>query len=167
VRRKSITKRRREMFLKKLEASGSVTQAAIAGEISRKSWYELKARDAEFALAWDDAEMIFLDKLEATGIKRGVEGEVEMKPYLEIKGGDKRTRMRAVVTKSDRLLELTLKARHPSYKQITRVEQVSPDGSMSPLAGAALAIPNLSNLTKDEVVTITHLLRKACAGVTT
>lgn len=168
ARRKTITKRRMGLFLAKLEDSGSVTKSAIAGEMPRRgTWYERKERDQEFALAWDDAEMVFLDNLEGTGISRAVDGEVEKKPYIDIrKDGTKVTKFRSVVTKSDRLLELTLKARHPSYKPVQRVEQTSPDGSMTPAAPVS-GMPNLDNLTQDEVVTMTHLLRKAHAGAGT
>lgn len=168
ARRKTITKRRLALFLAKLEASGSVTKSAAAGEMPRRqTWYERKERDPEFAQSWDDAEMVFLDNLEGTGISRAVNGEAEEKPYIQInKDGTKQTKFRTVITKSDRLLELTLKARHPLYKPTKAVEVTSPDGSMTPVSAVA-GLPNLDNLTQDEVVTMTHLLRKAHAGVST
>lgn len=166
ARKKTITKRRRGLFLAKLAETGNVSAAALAGEIGRSSWYDKKATDKQFAIEWDDAEMVFLDKFEGTSIKRSVVGEVEKKPYLHVnKDGTKETRMREVVTKSDRLMALTLQARHPSYKPTKLVESTSPDGSMTP--AKVTNLPNLDALEPDEVQTVTRLLRKAHAAAGT
>lgn len=160
ARKKTITKRRRGLFLAKLKATGQVTAAAIAGEIGRSSWYDLKDRDPEFADEWDTAERTFLDYLESQGISRAVVGVNEDVPYTSIdKDGNKVTRFRTINRKSDRLLELTLKSRHPEYKPTKLVEQTSPDGSMTP--SAVSTMPDLSNLSDDEVQTLTELTRKA------
>jgi hypothetical protein len=166
ARKKTITKRRRGLFLDKLRATGNVSEASIAGEIGRGSWYDKRLVDKEFAAEWDDAEMTFLDRFEATAIKRSVVGEIERKPYLHVnKDGSKQTKMRDVITKSDRLMALTLTARHPSYRPVTRVEQTSPDGSMTP--AKVTTMPNLDALEPKEVQTLTHLLRKAHAAAGT
>jgi len=167
ARKKTITKRRRGLFLDKLRATGNVSEAALAGEIGRSSWYDKRLVDKEFAAEWDDAEMVFLDKFEATSIKRSVVGEVEKKPYLHVnKDGTKQTKMREVVTKSDRLMALTLTARHPSYKPTKLVESTSPDGTMTPVTRVT-TMPNLDALEPKEVQTLTHLLRKAHAAAGT
>lgn len=166
ARKKTITKRRQGLFLAKLADTGNVSAAAVAGEIGRSSWYDKKLVDKEFSTLWDDAEMVFLDKFEATSIKRSVVGEVEKKPYLHVnKDGTKQTKMRDVVTKSDRLMALTLTARHPSYKTKVAVESTSPDGSMTPKP--VTTMPNLDALEPKEVQTLTHLLRKAHAAAGT
>lgn len=167
ARKKTITKRRRLLFLDKLRKTGQVTAAAIAGEIARQSWYALKDRDPEFADEWDTAERTFLDYLESQGISRAVVGVDEDVPYTSLDGkGGKVTRFRTVNRKSDRLLELTLKSRHPDYKPTKLVESTSPDGSMTP--SAVTTMPDLSNLSDDEVQTLTELTRKAHgAGATT
>lgn len=165
ARKKSITKRRRALFLNKLESSGSVTQASITGEIGRTSWYDLKKRDPDFAMGWDDAEATFMDKVETESIRRAVVGVDLQVPFIHIsKNGDKETRFRTINTKSDRLLELCLKSRHPLYKVKTALEVSSPDGTMSPVP---TTLPDFSGLTNEEVRTITQLLRKAhAAGAT-
>lgn len=157
ARKKSITKRRRLLFLEKLKGSGSVTKAAIAGEIGRSSWYDLAERDADFKELWDDSEAEFADNLEAEAINRAVFGVVVEKPYLNVEVDGKRsTRFNAITIKSDRLLELCLKARHVSYKPVLTLEQTSPDGSMTPRP----ADGNTDNLTDEELETLVILQRK-------
>jgi len=164
ARKKSITKRRRLLFLDKLESTGSVTQAAVAGEISRRAWYDLRDRDPDFWQLWDDAEALFMDKVEAEAIRRGVFGVNEEKPYTHFDpNGDKRTAFHTVNHKSDRLIELCLKSRHPSYKPVKAIEVTTPDGSMTPTAGAANA-PDYGALSDEELETLTMLQRKARAG---
>ena len=161
ARKKTATKRRRELFLAKLRATGSVTAAADAGELVRSSWYRLKERDEEFGEAWDDSELAYLDGLEAVAIRRSVVGETESRPYTNYdKDGNKTTRFHNVVTKSDTLLLATLKARHPAYKEKRSVELTSPDGSMSP----STAVADYSNLTNEELRTLVELERKARGG---
>jgi hypothetical protein len=161
ARRKAATKRRKGLFLAKLEATGSVTKASVAGECARRTWYDVRDRDLEFAEAWDEAEARFMDQCEQEAIKRAVIGVDEEKPYLHThKSGEKETLFHTVTLKSDRLLELCLKSRHPLYRPVKALEVTSPDHSMSPAANA----PNYSNLDDDELQTLTHLQRKLHAG---
>ena len=163
ARKKSITKRRRSLFLAKLENTGSVTQAAVAGEIGRSSWYELRKRDPDFADLWDDSEANFMDKVEAEGIRRAVIGVDTRSPYVhQLANGDKETRFHTVNHKSDRLLELCLKSRHPLYKPVKAVEMTSPDGSMTPTVPGADAA-DYTKLTDEELETLVALQRKAHA----
>lgn len=160
-RKKKITKRRRGLFLEKLEATGSVTKAAVAGEMARRTWYDLRERDPEFADQWEEADARFMDQVEQEAIKRAVIGEDEEKPYVHVdKDGNKETQFHAVKVKSDRLLELCLKSRHPAYRPVKALEVTSPDRSMTPAAGA----PDYSNLDDDELQQLTHLQRKLHAG---
>jgi hypothetical protein len=163
ARKKTATKRRRGLFLAKLRATGSVTAAADAGELVRSSWYRIKERDEEFSEAWDDAELAYLDGLEAVAIRRAVVGETESKPYTNYeKDGNKTTRFRDVVTKSDTLLLATLKARHPAYKEKKTLELTSPDGTLK----QNTAVADYSNLTNEELRTLVELERKARGGET-
>ena len=165
ARRKTATKRRRGLFLDRLRQTGNVSEAAIAGELARGSWYELRAREPIFAQEWDDANMFYLDGLASVGVKRAVVGENEDVPYTHIDDkGNKVTRFRTINRKSDRLLELTLKARHPDYKPVRVLEQTSPDGSMTP---PPANMPDLSALTDDELAAYTDLLRKISAAAGT
>jgi len=157
ARKKTATKRRRQLFLDRLKATGNVSEAAIAGELHRCSWYELRERDPQFKADWYDHEMYYLDGLASVGVKRAVVGEVENVPYTQLDGkGGKVTAFRAVIRKSDRLLELTLKARHPEYKPVKVIEQTSPDGSMSPVPPS---MPDLAKLDDDQLAAYTELLR--------
>lgn len=157
ARRKSITKRRRGLFLAKLKQTGNVSAAAIEGEIARQSWYDLAKRDEAFASEWDDAEMYYLDGLASVANKRGVVGETEKRPYIFHGKEGKETRFRDVVTKSDTCLLATLKARHPDYRPKQQLEHTSPDGSMTPERRPA----DYSNLNDEELRQLAKLQRKA------
>lgn len=163
ARKKTATKRRRALFLDRLRKTGSVTEAWKVGELERRaSWYELKERDAEFSEAWDTADREYMDGLESVSIKRAIVGEVENIPYTQLDGkGGKVTAFRAVTKKSDRLLELTLKSRHPLYKPSKAVEVTSPDGSMTPQANA---VADFADFTDDELALYAELHRKAHAN---
>jgi len=140
-----------------------VCEAAAAGELNRSSFYRVKERDPVFSEAWDDCEASFMDGVEAESLKRAIRGVDEDKPYTALDGkGGKVTAFRTVTTKSDRLLELTLKARHPLYKPVKAFEHTSPDGSMTPTIEEA---PDYSALSDGELQELTRLQRKA-RGVT-
>ncbi|MCK5496027.1 MAG: hypothetical protein KAI80_06420 [Hyphomicrobiaceae bacterium] len=162
ARKKSITKRRRVLFLDKLEVSGSVTQAAVAGEISRRAWYDLRDRDADFWQLWDDAEAVFMDRVETEAVRRAVFGVNEEKPFTRIsENGKKVTDFYTINHRSDRLIELCLKSRHPSYKPVKAIEVTTPDGSMAP---ARAAVADYSALSDEEIELLTMLQRKAHAS---
>ena len=158
-RKRKITRKRRLVFLVVLLKTGAVTKAAKASEIGRSSWYDLKERDPEFAALWDDAEAEFMDVVEAVAFKRGMKGENKRLPYVEVNGEDRETKFYTVNTKSDRLLELCLKSRHPSYKPTKAIE--FPDG---PPVAPPGALPTWSNLTPDELETLVILQRKLHAA---
>lgn len=149
------------LFLEKLQTSGSVTQAAVAGEISRRAWYDLRDRDPDFFNLWDDAELTFMDRVETEAIRRGVFGVNEEKPYTHVNNdGTKQTQFHTINHKSDRLIELCLKSRHPSYKPVKAIEVTTPDGSMTP----AGVVADYSALSDEELETLTMLQRKAHAS---
>ena len=159
ARKKSITKRRRAAFLKTLRETGAVTKAAIAGEINRSSWYDLAERDPDFKMEWSDADAEYMDDVEAVAFDRGINGVVKKLPYTEYKGDNKKTKFYKINTKSDRLLELCLKSRHPLYKPTKAVEVTSPDGSLQPGSH-----PELDDLTDSELLDLARLQRKLHAS---
>jgi len=161
ARKKKITRRRRLLFLAKLLETGAVTTAAIAGEIGRSSWYDLRERDPDFALLWDDADAAFMDTVEAVAFKRGIEGEDKQLPYVEVNGDDRETKFYTINTKSDRLLELCLKSRHPLYKPTKSLEHNFPDGPPIVPPGDQ---PAWDNLTPDELEQLVILQRKLHAA---
>lgn len=161
ARRRTITKRRRGLFLEKLKQSGSVTKAAIAGEIGRSSWYDLRHKDPDFVQAWDDAEMFFLDNCEAEAIRRAIFGVDEEVPYTYyLANGEKETRYRTINRKSDRLLELCLKSRHPNYAPKQALELTAPDGGLT----GGTAPPDYSALDNEELRLLVELQRKLHAA---
>lgn len=161
MRKKVATKRRRQLFLDTLIETGSVTQAAIAGELSRRTFYYLRDRDREFDQAWQDAEAVFLDKVEGEAIKRAVLGVDEDKPYTHLdKKGSKETRLRTVNTRSDRLLELILVSRHSCYRRSTAPEPPHPGDN----PGLQAPQQDYKNLSDDELLTLVRLQRKANAS---
>lgn len=163
MRIKRPTKRRRELFLDKLRATGNVSAASIAGECGRSTWYDLRKRDEAFAEQWDTAELEYLNGLEQVAIKRGVVGETEATPYTSYENGERVTRFRDVVRKSDRCLLAVLRARHPAYKERREIEHTSPDGSMSPQRDRTA---DYANLTDDELAELVRLERKARGDAT-
>lgn len=159
ARKKTITKRRRGLFLAELEKTGNVTLASRKGEIGRSSWYDLRDRDESFAEAWNDAELAFLEvELEGEAIRRGTVGHVDKIPYVNIDAkGNKVTKFRDVRKRSDACLLATLKARHPAYKDKRELEP-GPDGSTAPERERTA---NYDNLSDDELRVLVALERKA------
>ena len=160
-RKYTITRRRRLLFLERLLETGAVTTAAKATEIGRSSWYDLRERDPEFAALWDDAEAEYLDAVEAEAFRRGMEGETKSLPYTHFDGDEKETKFYKITTKSDRLLELCLKSRHPLYKPTKALEHQFPDGPPLLPPGDQ---PAWDNLTPDELEQLVILQRKLHAA---
>jgi hypothetical protein len=106
-----FTDRAREKFLEVLRATCNVSEAARACGISRRTAYDHRDADPDFASAWDDAEQEAADALEREAWRRGVEGVDRPIMYQ----GQVVARSREY---SDRLLELLLKAHRPAkYKE--------------------------------------------------
>ncbi len=100
-----------------------------------------------------------MDAAEAVAFKRGIDGETRKVPYTDYNGDDKKTKFYKITTKSDRLLELCLKSRHPLYKPTKSIE--FPDG---PPALAPTQQPDWDNLTPDELEQLVILQRKLHAA---
>lgn len=83
------TSRARATFLRVLSETCNVSEAARAAKISRRAAYDWREADEKFAADWDDAEQTAADLLE------------------------KHAWDRATVDKSDRMLEILLKAHRP------------------------------------------------------
>src|SRR5215469_15768 len=73
-----LTGARRERFLKSLADTGNVTAAVAVAGTSRTRVYELRKTDPAFAAAWEEAEEIAADALEAEARRRAVEGTQEL-----------------------------------------------------------------------------------------
>ena len=72
--RPGFTPQRREKFLAFLRAAPNVAAAADSVGLSRRCAYDTRARDPEFASAWDEAVETGVDALEAEAYRRAVHG---------------------------------------------------------------------------------------------
>ena len=77
MKRCKLIPARRERFLKALADTGSVAAAVAVAGTSRTRCYELRKGDPAFAAAWDEAEEVAADALEAEARRRAVEGVPE------------------------------------------------------------------------------------------
>lgn len=69
VRADGWTKTRRQTFLNTLAATCNVTESCRAAGMALRAVYPLKARDAEFAAAWDQAITEGFDRLRAQALE--------------------------------------------------------------------------------------------------
>lgn len=91
------TPRAREKFIAKLAECCNVSEACRAANIGRSAAYHWRSEDEDFAAAWAEAEETAADLLEQTAWNR------------------------ATTDKSDRMLEILLKAHRP-HKFIERIQ---------------------------------------------
>lgn len=77
MNRLKLTKARQERFLKALADTGNATAAVAVAGTSRTRVYELRRADSAFAAAWEEAEEMAVDKLEAEAPRRAIEGVPE------------------------------------------------------------------------------------------
>lgn len=106
---------RRRAFLAALRECGTISRACAASGLDRGESYKLRKADPEFAAGWDAALESFADALEDEAKRRAVDG-VERPVY---QGGKL---VGTVVERSDRLLEVMLKAKRPEYRERSSVE---------------------------------------------
>lgn len=121
-RRTARTDRARETFLKTLRESCNVSEAARAAKIGRRTAYDWRDADPQFAAEWDEAEEEAADRLEREAWRRAVDGT------------DKPVTFQGAITAtykeySDRMLEILLKAHRPEkYVERIRAEHTGKDG---------------------------------------
>ncbi|MBG0776275.1 MAG: hypothetical protein H0S85_07535 [Desulfovibrionaceae bacterium] len=75
--RVTFTPASRKRFLAALRGSGNVSEAARHAGVSRSRVYDLRAEDAAFAAAWDEALEAAVDALEEEVRRRALEGYEE------------------------------------------------------------------------------------------
>ena len=119
--RTKFTHHAREKFLAVLRETCNVAEAARAVGISRRTAYDRRA-DAQFAIAWDEAEQEAADKLEREAWRRAVEGTQKPIVYKGDVTGH-------YLEYSDRMLELLLKAHRPErFGDKVKTEVSGPKG---------------------------------------
>lgn len=99
------TDRARKAFLDHLAATCNVSEAARVAGFSRRSAYEWRDADADFASAWEDAENQAADMLEQVAYERATSGQ------------------------SDKMLEILLKAHRP--EKFVEKQKVEHSGTMT------------------------------------
>ena len=104
--RLKLTDRAKEKFLELVRATCNVSEAARAIGMARRSLYDARTRDSEFAQLWDVAVEEASDRLEGEAWRRAVEGWDEPVFFQGKVVG-------AVRKYSDRMLELLLKGHRP------------------------------------------------------
>lgn len=97
----------REQFLAALSDGASVTKACEAAKIGRRSSYDWRKADTEFAAEWDSAVERGTDRIEDEALRRAVDGVEKPVGWHQGKAGG------TVTEYSDRMLEMLLKARRP------------------------------------------------------
>lgn len=113
----TISKKKRQLFLDVLSATGKVLEAAqAAGFTTANFLHRIRKMDKKFAEDWDDALDAAGDILEAEAIRRAVEGVMEPNYYKgEVVG--------YTVKYSDSLLTTMLKATKPDkYREKLALE---------------------------------------------
>jgi hypothetical protein len=117
------TPEKRKAFLEELAIQeGDVSAAALAVGVGRRSMYDWREHDEDFAAEWDDVIGASTEKLEREAYRRAYEG-VEEPVYYQGKV------VGYVMKKSDTLLMFTLKARKPDkYRENSKLELGGVDG---------------------------------------
>lgn len=114
MRGRPISDRQRATFLKLLAAVPHVTNAAEGAGFSRRAAHDLRARDEDFAIAWDDALQQSLDDLELAAFTRATKGLAEPVVSMGKIVIDPATGRPLMIHKfSDSLTALLLKAHRP------------------------------------------------------
>ena len=66
-----------DVFIDLLREWGVISKAAEGAKVNRRTAYERRAGNAEFARQWDDALQDFADSLEAEAIRRARDGIIK------------------------------------------------------------------------------------------
>ena len=154
--KRRLTAERKRLFLEHLALTGIVAEAArIASPHSTNgcltSFKDERARDAEFAAAWDEALNHAVGILEREAFRRAVEG------------WDEPTRFGTVRKHSDRLLELMLKARIPQFREHRKYE-VDAKTKVEPSIGVDKLSPKQRELLEQILTSPCHDLAPNSAG---
>lgn len=72
--RSKRTEKATERFLEAVRQGASITKAADLAGVGRRTAYEWREEDADFAQAWDDALEAWTDELEDEATRRAHEG---------------------------------------------------------------------------------------------
>ena len=119
------TARLKAAFIEHFSRMGNITQAAEAAGVSRRVVYAWQERDERFSLAFNEANAIATERLEAEAWRRAVDGDITETPIIH--------QGKVVITltehkRSDTLLIFLLKARAPhKYRDRATGQSDEPD----------------------------------------
>lgn len=121
VRTNRTSQRARVAFIDELRKRGNVSEAAAASGIGRRTAYELRDRDPDFAAAWEDAINAAVDAMEGEAWRRAVEGVDE--PVFGRVAKDEDGQIGVIRKYSDSLMQTLLKAHRPEkYRERAEVQ---------------------------------------------
>lgn len=125
---RALTTNQRARFLEHLAQTANVTASAEFGGAARRTFYDHREADKEFAAAWDEAFEVAVDAEEAEARRRAMQGV--SRPLVSggkvVKDDDGKTIM--ITEFSDTLMVLRLKAHRPKYRDKSSVEMSGPNG---------------------------------------
>jgi len=147
--RSKMTDERVERFLAVLSQGGSVTAAAEQAGIGRRTVYDWKAADADFAEAFEDAWQRGIAALEDEAVRRAYRGTE--RPVFQ-----KGVQVGTVKEFSDSLLMFLLKSRDPRFRDKATVEMTGKDGG--PIKTDSI---DLSKLSTDELRNLLSITARA------
>jgi hypothetical protein len=117
-------------FLAALAETGIVTRACKVARVGRMTVYRNRQENPEFAAAWQEAQEVAADNLEAEARRRAVEGTRRYKftprgePVMDPRTGEQYYEHEY----SDKLLIQLLKAKRPEeYRERTEQRHTGPD----------------------------------------
>lgn len=114
VQGREITSEDLAKFLQKLKSTnGNVSKACQAAKIARKTAYEHRKKNEEFAALWDEALETTYDAMEEEMYRRAVKGVVEPLIHKGQIVKDDNGKPIMIRKFSDRLLEFALKGNRP------------------------------------------------------
>ena len=122
------TDRAREVFLEALRETCNVSHAARTAGIGRRTAYDWRDADPDFAAAWQEAEDEAVDKLEQVARERAIDS-------------------------SDRMMEILLKAHRPDKYVERRLHGSDPNNPL-PTPPPALDVSRLSLGALQEVMAL-------------
>ena len=152
--RTKMTDERVERFLSILSQGSSVTAAAEQSGIGRRTVYDWKANDPEFAAAFEDAWQRGIAVLEDEAVRRAYTG-TERAVY------QKGVQVGTVRDYSDSLLIFLLKSRDPRFRDKATVEMTGAGGGPIKTEGGL----DLTKLSTDELRSLYAIAQRAAIKV--
>jgi hypothetical protein len=148
------TDERVELFLAALSLGGTVTAAAEKANIGRRTVYDWKESDPEFAALFEDAYQRGIAVLEEEAVRRAYHGTE--RPIFQ-----KGVQVGSIKEFSDSLLMFLLKSRDPRFRDKATVEMTGAGGGPIKTEGGL----DLTKLSTDELRNLYAIAQRAAIKV--